>query len=99
MDNQNRLQPESIEPGVLVFDSDSQPVGRVSGVSDEGFEVERLSSEGSEMEELPGKEFGEGYIMWRCTECGEMDEVDEGLPEVCPNCSAPKEAITVVEED
>ena len=36
----------------------------------------------------PGSEFGEGYIMWRCEECGEMGELDDGLPEECPNCGS-----------
>ncbi|KDS91005.1 hypothetical protein FK85_07455 [Halorubrum saccharovorum] len=99
MGAQNRVQSVSIEPGELVYDSDSQVVGRVSGLIDDGFEVEAVESDESEVEEVPGKEFGEGYLMWRCGECGEMDELDEGLPESCPNCSAPKEAITAVEED
>ena len=36
----------------------------------------------------PGQEFGEGYIMWRCENCGEMGELDDGLPEECPNCGS-----------
>lgn len=99
MDEQNQVQSVSIEPGELVYDSDKRPVGRVSGLTDGGFEVEAIDSTGSEIEELPGQEFGEGYLMWRCTECGEMDELDEGIPESCPNCSAPREAITVAQED
>ncbi|WP_050032414.1 DUF7130 family rubredoxin-like protein [Halorubrum halophilum] len=99
MGAQNRVQSVSIEPGELVYDSDNQVVGRVSGLIDDGFEVEAVESDESEVEEVPGKEFGEGYLMWRCGECGEMDELEDGLPESCPNCSAPKEAITAVEED
>lgn len=99
MDDQNPVHSASIEPGELVYDSDSRPVGRVSGLTDDGFEVEVTPPDGSEVEELPGQEFGEGYLMWRCTECGEMDELEEGLPGSCPNCSAPREAISVVEED
>lgn len=36
----------------------------------------------------PGPEFGEGYLVWRCEECGEVGELDEGLPEECPNCGS-----------
>jgi len=50
-------------------------------------------------EETPGQEFGEGYIMWRCTDCGEMGELDDGLPAECPNCGAPKEALAKQRED
>lgn len=99
MDDQNHAQTVSIEPGEVVYNRDGQPVGRVSGLTETGFEAATIDIDGPEMEELPGKEFGEGYIMWRCGDCGEMDEIDEGIPEACPNCDAPKEAITVVEED
>ncbi|WP_123623620.1 rubredoxin-like domain-containing protein [Halorubrum sp. CSM-61] len=105
MGTQREVQDASIEPGELVYDSDNEVVGRVIGFTNEGFEVEVVESEGeveseeTEVEELPGKEFGEGYLMWRCEECGEMDELDEGLPESCPNCGAPKEAISAARED
>jgi len=99
MGAQNRVQSVSIEPGELVYDGDNEVVGRVSGLSDSGFEVEAVESDESEVEEVPGQEFGEGYLMWRCGECGEMDELEDGLPTSCPNCNAPKEAITAVEED
>ncbi len=99
MDDQNQAHSTSIEPGELVYDSDNRAVGRVSGLTDDGFEAEAMEPDESEMEELPGQEFGEGYLMWRCTECGEMDELDNGLPDSCPNCDAPREAITAVEED
>ncbi|MFW5905483.1 MAG: DUF7130 family rubredoxin-like protein [Halorhabdus sp.] len=99
MDDQIRVQSVSIEPGELVYDSNRQVVGRVSGLTDAGFEAEAIAPDESEVEELPGKEFGEGYLMWRCGDCGEMGELEEGLPESCPNCDAPREAITAVEED
>jgi len=99
MGDQNQLRTVSVEPGELVYNSSSQPVGRVSGLTEEGFKAERLQSDESVMAELPGQAFGEGYIMWRCGECGEMAAIGEGLPETCPNCRAPKEAITVVAED
>lgn len=98
MDDQNRASV-SVEPGELVYDGDRRLVGRVSGLTDDGFEAEDLDLGGSEVEDLPGQEFGEGYLMWRCGECGEMDELDEGLPGACPNCGAPREAISAVLED
>ncbi|MDZ5809931.1 hypothetical protein U4E84_01000 [Halorubrum sp. AD140] len=99
MDDQDRVHSTSIEPGELVYDGDRQLVGRVSGLTDDGFEAELMTPGESEVEELPGKEFGEGYLMWRCGECGEMGELEEGLPESCPNCNAPREELTAVEED
>lgn len=99
MDEQDHVHSVPIEPGELVYDSDRRVVGRVSGLTDEGFEAEAMNPDESEAEELPGQEFGEGYLMWRCDECGEMDELDDGMPESCPNCGAPREAIIFVQED
>lgn len=99
MDDQNYAHSTSIKPGEVVYDSNRRPVGRVSGLTEEGFEAEILGPDEAESEELPGKEFGEGYLMWRCGECGEMGELDEGMPEECPSCSAPREEISAVVED
>lgn len=51
----------------------------------------------SEQEHEPGHEFGEGYLMWRCEECGEMGELDDGLPSECPDCGS--EAVYKWRED
>lgn len=99
MDARDQIQSVTIEPGELVYDSSNQVVGRVSGFTDEGFEAEAVNANESDVEEMPGKEFGEGFLMWRCGECGEMDELEDGLPEACPTCGAPKEALSAVEED
>lgn len=41
-----------------------------------------------EQEHIPGQEFGEGYINWRCTDCGQVGSLDDGLPIECPNCGS-----------
>ena len=69
MDEQKRVHSVSIEPGEIVYDSNKRPVGRVSGLTDDGFEAEAVDPNVSEIQETPGKEFGEGYLMWRCGEC------------------------------
>lgn len=89
----------ALEPGETVYNHRGQPVGQVTGTTDSGFEVEPLSTDENDSEELPGKEFGEGYLMWRCGECGEMGEIDDGMPSECPNCGAEKEALSEVVED
>jgi rubredoxin len=89
----------SVEPGEQVYDEDGHLLGVVSGITDDGFEAEALDDGTGSSEEIPGQEFGEGYLMWRCTECGEMDEIEDGLPGSCPSCGAEKEAITEVRED
>lgn len=91
-----------IETGQMVFNEDGELLGVVTGMTEVGFEVkrrERSDSQGSDQEELPGQEFGEGYLMWRCGECGEMGKLEEGMPPICPNCGAPEEKLTAVEED
>lgn len=99
MDDQSHVHDESIKPGEIVYDSTMRAIGRVSGLTEEGFEVETTELGESEMEEIPGQEFGEGYLMWRCTECGKMDQLDAGIPDACPDCGAPREALSVIEED
>lgn len=99
MDDQNRVHDESIDPGELVYDSNGGVLGRITGFTDEGFEVETTDLDESDGKEVPGKEFGEGYLMWRCTECGEMGELEDGMPESCPVCGAPQEALSGERED
>ena len=60
----------------------SETVESTTGASSEtGEEIEAEEHD-------PGQEFGEGYIMWRCENCGEMGELDDGLPEECPSCGS-----------
>ena len=37
--------------------------------------------------------------MWRCTVCGEMGEIDGGLPDTCPSCDTEKENLMYWTED
>lgn len=93
---------EPIDPGETVYDEDGRVLGQVSGYTPNGFEV-RTTESGStgedDAETIPGQEFGEGYLMWRCSECGEMGDLKGGMPESCPSCGAPEEDIAAVEED
>lgn len=99
MEEESKTVDSSIEPGEEVYDDDGQLLGVVSGITDDGFETEMMDDGTGSSEEIPGQEFGEGYLMWRCTECGEMDEIEDGMPESCPSCGAEKEALTEVRED
>lgn len=89
-----------VKPGQKVYRRDGKLLGRVEKIMGESCVIERVDeAEGSNEEELPGPNFGEGYIMWRCEECGEMGELDDGFPETCPNCGAPDELISAAIED
>lgn len=93
---------EPIDPGETVYDEDGQVLGQVSGYTPDGFEVTTTESgsTGEDNEEtVPGQEFGEGYLMWRCSECGEMGDLKNGMPDSCPSCGAPEEALAAAKED
>lgn len=96
----------SVQRNEEIYNDDGALVGVVGDATEEGFTVETVAGATVEHgdsavsnEETPGQEFGEGYIMWRCTDCGEMGELDDGLPAECPNCGAPKEALAKQRED
>lgn len=99
MDEQEQPFATSMGPGDRVYDGDGRLLGHVSSTGEGTLEVETIDPEGNTTEEIPGQEFGEGYLMWRCTECGEMDDVEDGMPDRCPNCDAPREALEKVRED
>lgn len=102
------IEPETdsdtirVETGDMVFNEDGQPLGIVTKKTGAGFEVgsKDASDPGpGNDEEVPGQEFGEGYLMWRCNDCGKMGKLESGMPSRCPNCGAPEEVISAVEED
>lgn len=109
------FEAASIDTGDMVYDSDGNVLGIVSEYTDDGFGVEVVTGDspahatdpsaeapgtGSEdPEDVPGKDFGEGYLMWRCDECGRMGTLEDGMPEACPDCGAPNEHIHMVQED
>ncbi|MBV0903524.1 DUF7130 family rubredoxin-like protein [Haloarcula salina] len=95
---------QTVEVGETVHDEEGTVVGVVQSVSSGTFTVDTVDEatvDGSfdSDENVPGDEFGEGYLMWRCTECGEMGDLDGGRPDNCPNCGAPRDAIAKARED
>lgn len=102
LENSKDSDAAGVDPGEMVFDEDGQQLGLVVGVTDTGFQVDTNDSavsHGGDQEEMPGQGAGEGYLMWRCSECGEMGELDDGMPSACPNCGASREAVSEVVED
>jgi rubrerythrin len=87
--------------GQSIYDEDGEEIGQIRGFERGGFFVttregiESMSVEHSRA----GHEYGEGELMWRCTECGEMGQIDEGIPDECPNCESPKEDLMYWTED
>lgn len=91
----------SIEPGQTLYDEDGTPVGEVRGVEEGGlFVTVREGVESLSIEHArSGQSFGEAELMWRCMNCGEMGQINEGLPEQCPNCGIEKEELMWWTED
>ncbi|MFB6164745.1 MAG: hypothetical protein ABEJ31_06255 [Haloarculaceae archaeon] len=95
------IDGRSIEPGTVVYDGDGRRLGVVSEHTDDGFAVavsEPADGDGSGVSH-PGQTFGQGYLMWRCDECGDMGSLETGLPGECPNCAAPGTALYRSQED
>lgn len=90
----------TVSIGSEVRDNDGELLGTVRGFTDEGFVVStREGIEALSIEhERAGHEFGEAELMWRCTECGEMGEIDN-MPDECPNCGAEREQLYYWTED
>ena len=86
--------------GTTVYDDDGDPLGDIRGLTDDGFVVStREGIEALSIEhERAGHEYGEAELMWRCSECGELGEIDD-LPEECPNCGVDKTALYYWTED
>jgi rubrerythrin len=99
MSNDHASSDQSIVPGKAVYDESGRLLGHVSEITEGGFEAEIGAPSPEDVEVIPGQEFGEGFLMWRCGECGEMAEIDDGMPGACPVCGAPSEAVQIVQED
>lgn len=103
-------EPISIEHGETVYNEHGDELGIVGDFNENGFDV-KIIDQSADIEtpdsnedvtgedEKPGKEFGEGYLMWRCENCGEMGDLEDGYPDECPNCGASKENIAKALED
>ncbi|ELY64656.1 DUF7130 family rubredoxin-like protein [Natronococcus jeotgali] len=87
--------------GQQVYDEDGNELGRVRGFEQSGFFV--TTREGAEAMSVEharsGQAFGEAELMWRCMDCGEMGEIDDGLPDECPNCGTGREDLMYWTED
>ena len=100
-DEERQQQTVAVKLGETVYNSDGEVLGEARGIAEAGFfvstreGVERLSIEHARS----GHGFGEAELMWRCTNCGEMGEIDEGFPDSCPNCGTEKENIMYWTED
>jgi len=95
--------PDDVDFGLgeTVYDDSGQKLGTIRGFAQDGFFVtfrdgmEELSMEHSRSSSL----LGEAELMWRCSNCGQMGDIEDGLPDTCPNCDAPKTDMEYWKED
>ncbi|MFB6141603.1 MAG: rubredoxin-like domain-containing protein [Halosimplex sp.] len=92
---------ESLSFGQTLYNEEGDPVGTIRGMEEGGvFVTTRDGVEGLSVEHArSGHSFGAAELMWRCTNCGEMGEIEDGLPENCPNCGVEKEDLMYWTED
>ena len=87
--------------GQTLYDEEGRAVGTIRGLEEGGaYLTTREGDEGMSIEHArSGHSFGEAELMWRCTECGEMGDIEGDLPEECPNCGTEKENLMYWTED
>ena len=101
MSDQEDADRVRVSFGEAVYDEEGNRLGSIRGFDEHGFFVttddgiESLSVEHARS----GHDFGEAELMWRCLNCGEMGELDDELPDACPNCGVPKEELYYWTED
>ncbi|MFB6174337.1 MAG: rubredoxin-like domain-containing protein [Halobacteriales archaeon] len=92
--------PTIVDIGEVVYDGEGNRIGTVRGFDEDGVFV--TTREGVESlsvaHERAGPQFGEAELVWRCSECGAVDDL-EGLPAECPDCGAPREHLYYWTED
>lgn len=100
-DDEEEMESLDVTPGMTLYTEDGTAVGKVRGIEEGGLFVSLR--DGIETLSIgharSGHSFGEAELMWRCTECGEMGDIEDGLPDECPNCGEPREALMYWTED
>ena len=86
--------------GQTVYDADGTALGTVRGFDEDGFlSTTRAGIEALSIEhERAGHAFGEAELVWRCSQCGAVGDLDE-MPDDCPDCAAPREELYYWTED
>ncbi len=101
IDDQPPDEERGIALGQPLYDEDGHEVGTVRGVEERGvFVTLRRGVEALSVEHArSGHAFGQAELVWRCMTCGEMGEIDDQLPETCPNCGVPRTELMYWTED
>jgi len=89
-----------VKIGTAVYDADGREIGTIRGFNDDGFFVttrEGIAALSVEHEHTP-HDVGEAELLWRCSDCGAVGDVED-IPDECPDCDAPREHLYYWTED
>jgi rubrerythrin len=85
--------------GQSVYGDEGTELGTVRGFDEHGFYVTVTDGvEALSAEHVTAGVAAEAELMWRCWECGEIGDV-ASMPETCPSCGGPREALYYWIED
>jgi rubrerythrin len=99
--SEKSTEEADVKLGTEVYDENGEKLGTVQGFDDQGFHVvtgDDIVSMSIEHVRA-GHELAEGEMMWRCYECGHFGDLQDGFPEECPDCGAPKEDLYYYKDD
>lgn len=98
-DNDTSDQGRTLKPGQRVYDRNGQEIGFIQAITEVGVEVNTHSDiETLSLRRAPSVNLGEGYLLWRCSECGELGDIDQ-IPDRCPSCGSGREELYAYLED
>jgi len=94
---------ERVSIGTAVYAEDGTELGTVRGIDDDGRGLLVSLREGlaamSASHVQAGGEHAAAELTWGCYQCGEIRRLEDGLPDGCPSCGAPREELYYRQED
>lgn len=88
-----------LKPGQRVYDEHGREIGLIQSITDIGVEVNTHDKVDTlSLKRTPTTNVAEGYLVWRCTECGELGDVNH-VPDRCPSCGSGREELYAYLED
>ena len=97
--DQPKEPPKLLKPGQRLYDGHGREVGIIQAITDAGVEVNTHDTyETLSLRQAPGAHVGEGYLLWRCANCGELGDI-ELIPSRCPGCGSAREELYAYLED
>lgn len=98
-DNGTVPRDQTLKPGQRVYDESGREIGRIQAITDLGVEVNTHSDVDTlSLRRAPNVNLGEGYLLWQCTECGELGDIEQ-IPDRCPSCESGREELYAYLED